>query len=294
MKKSHLIVIFLILASVCVPVLAISKSDLISQYKMGNAWPEPPPPIEPAEFRVPNPTPTSRIPSPEIPSWFVPSLPQKNDSFLQPSSDWKIFDDISIFLLKKWEAEPKGPSSYAADLPSKKPNIYLYSDRDINAQVKLRPEKAITVSEPVYQPGLGWQAEIRNGSLNGKGDFLFYEAVVPDDVWQKKEGYVIKVISREHDMASMLGQYGFNDKETTEFIEYWVLHLDEDVDYVFYPQETGAVDQVMLLSITPKPDHVRRIWFYAEPLMTIPELVISPEEIVRDGFHVVEWGVMIR
>jgi hypothetical protein len=95
-------------------------------------------------------------------------------------------------------------------------------------------------------------------------------------------------------MAAMLGQYGFNDKETSEFIEYWAGHLAYDVDYIFYPQETKAVDRVMPLSITPQPDHVSRIWFYAEPLISAPEQVISPEKIVRDGFYVVEWGVMIR
>jgi hypothetical protein len=288
-----LIGIIFIYALVCSPVLAISKSDLISQYKTGECWK--PPPLQPAEFRMPSPTPTPRVQSPEIPSWFAPSLPWKNDSFPQPPTDWKIFDDLSISLLKKWLLEQISFSySYAADLPSKKPNIYLYSDRDLPARVRLTPEYAITVSEPLYQPGKGWQAEIRNGSLNGKGDYLFYEAVVPDSVWQKERGYVIPAAYREQDMASMLGQYNFNEKETVEFIEYWSQNLAEDMDYVFYPQETGAVDRVMPLSISPVPDHVSRIWFYAEPFVSTPEPVTSPETIVREGFYVVEWGVMIR
>jgi hypothetical protein len=183
---------------------------------------------------------------------------------------------------------------YVPDLPSKKPNIYLYSDLDLTAQVGLEPEQAITVSEPVYQPGMGWTAEVRNGSLNGAGDFLFYEALVPDGVWQKNEGYVIRAESREQDMTSMLGRYAFNGKETSDFIEYWTSHLVGDIDYVFYPQETGAVDRIMPLSISPEPDEVSRIWFYAEPLVSPPEPVTKPEKIVRDGFYVVEWGVMIR
>jgi hypothetical protein len=180
------------------------------------------------------------------------------------------------------------------DIPSRKPNIYLYSEKDITARVRLAPEYAITVSEPVYQPGIGWQAEIRNGSLNGKGDFLFYEALVPDSGWQKEEGYVIRAACREQDMASMLGEYGFNEKETEEFIDYWGIHLFGDMDYVLYPQETDAVNQAMPLSIIPEPDHVSRIWFYAEPLVSDPEPVTCPEQIVREGFSVVEWGVMIR
>lgn len=94
-------------------------------------------------------------------------------------------------------------------------------------------------------------------------------------------------------MASMLGQYGFNEKESVEFIEYWSENLAENGDYVFYPQETVAVDRVMPLFVSPGPDHVSRIWFYAAPLVFAPDPVTSPEKIVRDGFHVVEWGVML-
>jgi hypothetical protein len=175
----------------------------------------------------------------------------------------------------------------------RKPNIYLYSDRDLTARVQLAPEHAITVSEPVYQPGKGWQAEIRNGSLNGAGDFLFYEALVPCPGWQKEEGYIIRAAYREEDMASMLGEYGFNEKETREFIDYWAGCLTGEADYVFYPQETGAVDRVLQLHISPEPDEVSRIWFSIEPLVRAPEPVESPQKIVRDGFHVVEWGGMI-
>jgi hypothetical protein len=175
-----------------------------------------------------------------------------------------------------------------------KPNIYLYSDRDLTAWVRLFPEEAITVSDPPYKPGIGWKAEIRNGSLNGAGDFLFYEGNGHVSGWQKEEGYVIRGAYREQDMASMLGEYGFNEKETDEFIEYWACHLAGDRDYVLYPQETDAVNRAMPLSVIPEPDAVNRIWFYAAPFVSAPNPVTNPEKIVREGFYVVEWGVIIR
>jgi len=175
-----------------------------------------------------------------------------------------------------------------------KPNIYLYSDRDLTSRVRLFPETAITVSDPPYRPGIGWMAEIRNGSLNGQGDFLFYEGTGHFSGWQKEEGYVIRGAYREQDMASMLGEYGFNEKETDEFIEYWAFHLAGDQDYVLYPQETDTVNQAMPLSIVPEPDAVSRIWFYAEPFASAPNPVTNPEKIVREGFYVVEWGVIIQ
>jgi len=272
--------IIFILVILCSPVLAISKSDLIAYYRTtpeSPAFPDnTPDPAENPEFI-------------DTPGY----LPFPND--ILPFPKWAFPDgsDDTIFSAQKQSLIfSLRPRPYP-DIPVGKPNIYLYSDRDLTARVRLAPEDAITVSEPVYQPGKGWLVQIRNGSLNGKGDFLFYEGLVPDSGWQKEEGYVIRAAYREQDMASMLGQYGFNEKETVEFIDYWASHLVGDVDFVFYPQETGAVDRVMPLYISPRPDHVMRIWFYAEPLVSIPEPVMSPEKIVRDGFSVVEWGVVI-
>lgn len=79
----------------------------------------------------------------------------------------------------------------------------------------------------------------------------------------------------------MLAPYGFNEKETSEFIDFWTGHLIEDVDHTFYPQETEVVDRVMPLHVSPKPDEVSRIWFYAEPLVSAPEPFTLPEKIVR-------------
>ena len=362
-----LIGIVVILAIVCAPALAISKSDLISQYKAGQFWePTTPTPTPTATVipttvptQVPTGTGTGTIRVSSIPdgasvyldgeykgvdfgpvpsnrmgyiSLFdsntynalsltgIPAGPHQlkftKEGYLDYSTIVTVTGGETIYVRPHLVAKPSWNSPAAISttkwpVPSKealvdslfispftgdvkKPNIYLYSDRDLTARVQLAPEKAITVSEPVYQPGMGWQAEIRKGSLNGNGDFLFYEAMVPDAGWQKEEGYVIRADYREQDMSSMLGPYGFNEKETVEFIEYWASHLVGDVDYVFFPQETDTVEQVMPLSVNPTPDHVMRIWFYAEPLITAPEPVTHPEKIVREGFYVVEWGVMIE
>ncbi len=303
MKTWPLVIgLIVVLAVVCSPALAISKSDLLFQYAHGylptpTPIPTPFPHYDPGTSYWPilpilDPTPTvspTPVPTQAPPIWSSPVVP---DSYSQSKSSF--LDSLSGYFTKKSETSFGTMTFSDSTSYSGKPNIYLYSDRDLTARVQLAPEKAITVTEPVYQPGKGWQAEIRNGSLNRAGDFLFYEAVVPDFGWQKEEGYVIRAAYREQDMVAMLGQYGFNDKETVEFIEYWASHLIGDVDYVFYPQETDAVNGVMPLSVRPIPDHVMRIWYYAEPLVSAPEPVTSPERIVREGFYVVEWGVIIK
>lgn len=280
MKTWGIIVgIILVLAFVCSPVFAISKSDLISYYRTLPVSPVRPDTTPDSSKNHDSHFPSFPIISPNSSKWTLPfRLP---DLYLKPNYSYTPYDYQTIIFTDSTSM-------------SEKPNIYLYSDRDLVARVRLAPEWSITVSNPVYQTGVGWAAEIRDGSLNGNGDFLFYESVVPDSVWQKDEGYVIRAEYRSEDMVSMLGPYGFNEKENAEFIEYWASHLIENVDYAFYPQETGAVDRVMPLYVSPKPDEVSRIWFYAEPLVSVPGQVTSPEKIVREGFYVVEWGVVIR
>jgi hypothetical protein len=215
---------------------------------------------------------------------------------VSPSNPYQQIEvpNLTTFMERFHQSRKVVDLTYTELTTAMKPNIYLYSDQDINARIRLTPETAITVSDPVYLPGEGWQAEIRHGSLNGKEDFLFYEALVPDRGWQKEEGYLIRAESREQDMAFMMGRYGFSEKETTDFVDFWASYLTPGADYVLYPQETDAVDQGISLSISPKPEEVSRIWFYAEPLASAPEPVKCPEKIVRDGFHVVEWGVLIK
>jgi hypothetical protein len=41
----------------------------------------------------------------------------------------------------------------------------------------------------------------------------------------------------------------FNEKETVDFIDYGARHLNDDVDYVFYPQGSVAADWVIPLYI---------------------------------------------
>ncbi len=324
-----------LLALVCSPGLAITKSDIFPHYQRGF----PLSPIPTPSAQIPWVSPTKTPSSDETGSLSVTSTPTGarvsldgcykgttpltisgiSDGIhrlgVSKSGYYSRFTPVVIqkgktqnihvtltfrpvrvwFSGSSWNYFEMNDSVYFEERTSvDKPNIYLYSDHDLTARVRLMPEHAITVSDPVYQPGMGWQAAIWNGSLNGKGDFLFYEGLVPDSGWQKTDGYVIRAAEREQDMAFMLGQYGFNKKETAEFIDYWVSHLTRDLDYVFYPQETGAVEQVMPLIISPKPDDVMRIWFYAEPLVSVPEPVTSPEQIVREGFYVVEWGVMVK
>lgn len=184
-------------------------------------------------------------------------------------------------------------------IPVYKPNIYIYSSRDIAVNVKLSQYDKITESIPIYNKYNGWKADVFNGSINGSNDYLFYEAVVPDKGFQKEKGWIINGSadgnSLEKDLSSIAELYGFNAKEKKDFLEYWGNKLDSKTGYEVFPQDTTIVDNIMPVNISPSPDNIFRIWFYFSPLcgktgVTAPDKIKS---IQRSDYTVVEWGGLV-
>lgn len=199
-----------------------------------------------------------------------------------------IKEEFGFDLYPGLKREIPDPST---GIPVYKPNIYLYSDEDITVNVKLYPAHYITISDPLYPGEDGWVSKIIDGSLNGSEDYLFYEAIVPDEGFQKESAWQIKSDSQNEDILSMLKDYGFNEKEINDFTKYWVPRLESDKDYLFYPQINLEVDMIMPLIVSPSPENVFRIWFYIIPFNG--ESIKRPNQqlkIVRNGLTVVEWG----
>ncbi|HOJ10141.1 MAG TPA: hypothetical protein PK733_06065 [Clostridiales bacterium] len=199
-----------------------------------------------------------------------------------------IEEELGFDLYPGLRREIPDPST---GIPVYKPNIYLYSDANMSVNVKLYPGHWITLSDPIYPENEGWTAQIVNGSLNGKGDYLFYEALVPDSDFQKKNGWKIRWNSRRNDIIKILDKYSFNEKEKSDFLEYWTEKLVHSKDYIFYPQENIQVDTIMPVILSKEPDNIFRIWFYIEP--NEGQDTLEPEQnmvINRNGFTVVEWG----
>lgn len=172
-----------------------------------------------------------------------------------------------------------------------KPNIYIYSDRDLAVNVRLHPESYITASLPAYEPGRGWTAEVFNGSINGSNDYLFYEARVPDWGFQREAGYRIRGGSLRNDLSALMAMYGFNSKETADFVEYWEKKLSSRWDYVFYPQNTTIVNGIMAVRIKPEPASIYRLWFLIEKDQgQMAKPVESWAKVARSPYAVVEWG----
>ena len=173
-----------------------------------------------------------------------------------------------------------------------KPAVYLYPEKDLQASVKVSLNGRITQSIPEY--GQGWKVYVRKGGLiDGKYDYLFYEAAL-NRLERPSKGWVVgyKDLARWFD--EKLPALGLNNAEATELKAYWMNKLPESKYYKIGLLSPEFLKEDMDLVVEPKPDtEIRRI-FYFKPLnvrQDIEEPIIPSQE--RIGFTVVEWGGVV-
>ena len=191
----------------------------------------------------------------------------------------------------------RAPKAGAAVLPktvtAKKPNIYLYPEKEMQIQVTFGEPEHLITSIPAYGEGYQVTAE-PDGTLytadGSRYEYLFYESFVEKTEFQQEEGFLIKAEERKARLEEILECYGYSPKEIQDFTEYWQEALKPELDYVMYPMETEKVNEVMPIDFSEEPDSLYRIWFGFVP--DRGEAVKEPEvtPILREGFTVVEWG----
>ena len=183
-----------------------------------------------------------------------------------------------------------------ADIPAKKPIVYLYPTKTTKVNVMLSNPERLTTDYPDYQKG--WTVTAQpNGTLtdqNGKKYYaLYYESknIKKYSSDSLKEGIVVSREKVESFLDEKLAVLGLNFKEREEFITYWAGTLEEK-PYAFIRFQTAAeIEKNMGLIVTPKPDTMIRIMMEYQNLDT--EIETKPQQlspISRQGFTVVEWG----
>ncbi len=172
---------------------------------------------------------------------------------------------------------------------ARKPAIYLYPIEDMDIQVQVDVKGFLYNDIPDYHDG--WDVFVtKDGIIDGVYDYLFYEALL----WKidiPEEGWVVEYDELEGWFELNLPILGLNEKETGQFIEYWMEELPQAKYYEVKLFDREFVDENMTLSIDPAPDTVIRLLFYFKPLEK--EISLQEPTIVtptRDGFTVVEWG----
>ncbi len=175
------------------------------------------------------------------------------------------------------------------------PYIYLYPEEEQEVTVTLAPKEGawIMESDPTYVDGWTVWAE-PSGRLNDAYDYLFYSARV---FWefQTSAGWSVEAVDVFPWFEDTLPSLGLSQRETEDFVEYWSSHLPYAPCYHIYPQDNGFVDEQVGILIEPEPDSILRLWLAIDRSdVCIPITEPEPTVFKREGFTVVEWGVVMR
>ena len=110
-----------------------------------------------------------------------------------------------------------------------------------------------------------------------------------------KSGFIVPREQLEQTLNDHLAQLGLNEKESSEFMEFWLPRMPNSPYVRLTWFGTRQMNELAPLTVRPKPDTVIRIFLDFEGLENVQ--TIEPQSlrsIARKGFTVVEWGGILR
>lgn len=218
-------------------------------------------------------------------------------NILSKNEDWKtktkksialIFIILAIYIALNMPTNNRIVSAY-------KPIIYLYPEESTEVSVELGYPENITCSYPKYING--W-----NVLANPDGDLvdlntnrnlyaLYYENKNSIDFKVENYGFVVKGKDTAEFLEEKLKILGLNERETEEFIIYWLPKLEANkYNYIRFATE-DELSANMPLQINPTPDTTIRVLMtykgLNKPISVENQELKTPE---RKRFVAVEWG----
>lgn len=179
-----------------------------------------------------------------------------------------------------------------------KPVVYLYPEKTTTVHVKVDAD--VTISDPYYDNKTGWQNVTArpNGQLTYKGksyDSLFWEGYGHGQYPTITSGLVVAQADAVATIKRQLREQGFNQKETSDFLDFWESRLPNTPYIRLTWFTTGQMNELAPLTISPRPQTVIRTFLDFEglekPVNLPPQQFRAP---ARNGFTVVEWGGLLR
>ena len=175
-----------------------------------------------------------------------------------------------------------------------KPVIYLYPERttDVTVRISLtdgRFTKCIPEGDGEWNVTASPDGKLTDKATGKTYDYIFWEST-DNTGYDWSEGYVVKGSEAEVFLRGILQEMGLNEKEYTEFIDYWLPRLEKN-EYNLISFQTDRYTESAILDVSPSPDSVLRVFMAfkrIDGLVFFARPDIEPFE--RNGFTVVEWG----
>lgn len=178
-----------------------------------------------------------------------------------------------------------------------KPVIYLYPEVSKEINVQLMAKGDLTFTYPEYKDGWKVKAE-PSGELsigNNTYNYLFWESSQKIDfnAFDLSQGFIVESENSVSFLEEKLDAFGLNDKEKADFITFWGPQLAKNQKNFVHFVLNENCDQFAELTISPKPDHVYRIYILTYAMNENQTIAVGQQEIKkidRSGFTVIEWG----
>ena len=173
-----------------------------------------------------------------------------------------------------------------------KPVIYLYPEAEQEVTVTLDYDGVLTHTYPAYEDG--WTVTASpDGTLTddaGRQYYCLFWEGEGGAVYDFSQGFCVAGSDTAAFLEESLAALGLSEKESNEFIIYWLPRMEGN-DYNLIAFQSGAYTDAARLHVTPAPDTVLRVFMAWQPLDKAvdiaPQTLTAPE---RTGFTVVEWG----
>lgn len=178
----------------------------------------------------------------------------------------------------------------------RKPVIYLYPETKQNVRVTVDIKGEFLVRYPMPEKNTWDVIAQPDGVLfdrktERKYSYLFWEAKNPSGfVLDPTQSFLVRGEDAALFMEQACSKFGLNEKETTDFITYWLPALQSNpfnlVQFI-----NKEYEQYAPLFVEPKPETVIRMFMIFKQVSG-PVPVGAPQlpNLSRKGFTVVEWG----
>ena len=178
----------------------------------------------------------------------------------------------------------------------RKPVIYLYPERPTDVRVEVSLKGEFVAQYPKAKNGV-WNVHASpDGNLFDRGterhySYLFWEGT--NDTLKLDPAQAFCVASRDAELflEKACTAYALNAKEKTDFISYWLPHLEKNSMSLVQFLSVEEYEKYATMRITPEPTTTIRMFMVFEKAHGM-ERVGNPElpKLERKGYTVVEWG----
>lgn len=206
----------------------------------------------------------------------------------------------SILIKEQWQTGMLVTfESSLYPVEAEKPVIYVYPDTTQQVSIQLDVNGDLGFTYPFYNKTTGWNFTADpDGTIHmndKKYDYLFWDGATKVNAQsvERFDGYLVQRDSLPTFFEQKLTAMGLTQREQNDFITYWCPRMQEhEISYIHF-MFTEEYDGIATMNISPKPDHLFRVFLLWSDGTGIDPNAIQEQKIEtvqREGFTVIEWG----